>query len=279
VSLISVGNLAASLDKPGLKLLDARFDLADARCGRQLYQDAHIAGAQYIDLDKDMSGQKSDPCQGRHPLPSASHWQAVLERLGMQADDRVVIYDQSLSAMAAARAWFLFILAGHENVSVLDGGMDAWLAAGLPVTADEPRQAVSHYPLQFNTNRLIDAITLKRQLSDNPLLALLDARATERFRGDVEPLDIKAGHIPGALNRPFTDNLQDGVFKEPAQLHAEFYRILGNRTDIVLSCGSGVTACHNALALSHAGIDGWRLFAPSWSGWIADACNPVAVGD
>lgn len=278
MSLISVSSLAAGLGQPGLRLLDARFDLAHAGRGRQMHQDAHIPGAHYIDLDTAMSGPKSDPRLGRHPLPSAGHWQAVLERLGIQPDDRVVIYDQATGAMAAARAWFLFILAGHEKVSVLDGGMEAWLAAGLPLSSTAPRHAVSHYPVQFDPHRLIDAVTLTQQLSDNPALALLDARAAERFRGDVEPLDIKAGHIPGALNRPFTDNLQNGVFKEPAQLQAEFHRLLGGRTDIVLSCGSGVTACHNALALSHAGIEGWRLFAPSWSGWIADHGNPVATG-
>ena len=277
--LISAEDLAVCLKDPAVRILDARFSLADADAGRAAYAHGHIAGARYLDLDRDLSGTKTDPRLGRHPLPSEAHWQAVLERLGIRPDDRVVIYDAADGAMAAARAWFLFMLCGHANVSVLDGGLQAWQALGFPLEYAEAEAApASRYPVAYRSDLLISAEGLQRALRGNPQAVLLDARAPERFRGDVEPLDTKAGHIPGALNRPFSGNLQDGRFKPAAALRAEFTALTAGRSDILLSCGSGVTACHNALALAQAGITGWRLFAPSWSGWIADPENPVATG-
>ena len=278
--LISAHALAACLNDPGVRILDARFSLADASVGRTAYRHGHIPGAHYLDLEQDLSGPKSDPCLGRHPLPTEAQWQAVLERLGIRLDDRVVVYDEADGAMAAARAWFLFTLCGHANVSVLDGGLKAWIANALPLESDEAEAAPpSRYPVAYRSDLLVSAEELQRALRGNPQAVLLDARAPERFRGDVEPLDTKAGHIPGALNRPFSENLQHGRFKPAAALHAEFAVLTGGRSDILLSCGSGVTACHNALALAQAGISGWRLFAPSWSGWIADPAHPVATGD
>ncbi|MCC6756995.1 MAG: sulfurtransferase [Arenimonas sp.] len=278
--LISVHDLAAGLNDPGVRILDARFSLADADAGRAAYAHGHIAGAHHLDLNHDLSGPKNDPRLGRHPLPSEAHWQAVLERLGIGPDDRVVVYDAADGAMAAARAWFLFMLCGHANVSVLDGGLNAWIAPGMPLErAEAEAPPPSRYPVRYRSNLLVSAEELQRALRDNLQAVLLDARAPERFRGDVEPIDTKAGHIPGALNRPFSENLQDGRFKPAVALHAEFTALTGGRSDILLSCGSGVTACHNALAMSHAAMTGWRLFAPSWSGWIADPENPVATGD
>lgn len=274
-----VADLAQRMDMADLKILDARFSLADANLGRVQFERAHIPGAQYVDLNTDLSGPKTDPRLGRHPLPSAVQWQAVLERLGILPSDHVLIYDQADGAMAAARAWFLFRLAGHTNVSVLDGGIATWQAAGqeLQTGCSQPVQ-VSLSPLQFNQAQLIDNEGLKQRLQSDHQTILLDARAAERFRGELEPIDAKAGHIPGAINRPFTQNLHDGLFKSRQRLRAEFDGLLAEHTEFILSCGSGVTACHHALALSHAGFENYRLYAPSWSGWIADADNLVALG-
>ena len=278
MSLISAPALAGKLFAPNLKILDARFSLADAALGRNEYLHSHIRGAQYMDLNADLSGPKTDARLGRHPLPSPEHWQTVLEQLGIRPEHEVVIYDQADGAMAAARAWFLFVLAGHENVTVLNGGMNAWLALDLPTESVVAAPEHSHYPVGFRMQRLIaeDELKVRLQSADS---VLLDARAPERFRGELEPLDRKAGHIPGAVNRPYGWNLENGLFKSPDTLRAEFEALADGRKEILLSCGSGVTACHNALALSHAGLDHWRLFAPSWSGWIAEDSNPVAVGD
>ena len=278
MSLISAPALAGKLFAPDLKILDARFSLADVALGHNEFRHCHIRGAQYMDLDADLSGPKTDPHQGRHPLPSPDYWQIVLERLGIAPEHEVVIYDQADGAMAAARAWFLLVLSGHENVSVLNGGMNAWLALDLPAGSVVAEPEASHYPVHFRMQRLIAEDELKVRLQE-PDALLLDARAPERFRGEVEPLDRKAGHIPGAVNRPYVQNLENGMFKAPDVLRSEFETLAAGGSEILLSCGSGVTACHNALALSHAGLDHWRLFAPSWSGWIADDTNAVAVGD
>jgi thiosulfate/3-mercaptopyruvate sulfurtransferase len=276
--IVSPATLAQGLGNAGIKILDARFSLADATLGQSHYQQAHIPGAQYVDLNTDLSAAKTDARLGRHPLPSAAQWQAVLERLGITPEDWVVVYDQTDGAMAAARAWFLLRLAGHAQVAVLDGGLDAWQAAGLPLTNSLQVHGKSEYPVCFDQRLLISADELRAALQSGDDTRLLDARAAERFSGALEPIDAKAGHIPGALNRPYTHNLQAGRFKTPAQLHAEFAPLMAGARHTVLSCGSGVTACHNALALSHAGISEYRLFAPSWSGWIADPHNPLAVG-
>jgi thiosulfate/3-mercaptopyruvate sulfurtransferase len=277
MSLISAPALAGKLFAPDLKILDARFSLADPVLGRREFLQEHIRGAQYLDLDTDLSGPKTDPRLGRHPLPTEAGWQSVLERLGIRPEDEVVIYDQADGAMAAARAWFLFVLAGHQKVTVLNGGLNAWLALDLPTGSDVDAPEPSRYPVHFQTHRLVSVGELKTRLRDTDAV-LLDARAPERFRGEVEPLDRKAGHIPGARNRPYMLNLENGLFKSPEMLRAEFDAAGAGSKEFLLSCGSGVTACHNALALSHAGLDHWRLFAPSWSGWIADDANPVAIG-
>ncbi len=275
-ALIDAATLAACWHDSHLRILDARFSLADFAAGRSAYRQGHIPGAHYFDLEQDLSGAKTDPRLGRHPLPSEAHWQSVLERIGIRPEDRVVIYDAADGAMAAARAWFLFTLCGHANVAVLDGGLQAWQALGLALESGEAGAVPeSRYPVRYRSELLVSAEELQNALREDAQAVLLDARAPERFRGDVEPLDTKAGHIPGALNRPFSENLRDGRFKPAETLRAEFAALTGGRSDVLLSCGSGVTACHNALAMSQAGIMGWRLFAPSWSGWIADDENPI----
>lgn len=279
MTLISAQSLCQRLQDPALKIIDARFALADPGQGLRDYLKGHLPGARHVDLDADLSGPKTDPLSGRHPLPDEASFSALLERLGISPGDHVAVYDQSDGAMAASRFWFLLRLAGHHNVAVLDGGMNQWLAQGFPVTDVLPDISVTHYPVHFERSRLADVLQLKQLLAAPSDTVLLDARAAERFRGDVEPLDKKAGHIPGALNRPFSQNLEHGVFKSPERLRAEFAPLVKDRKNIIVSCGSGVTACHNLLALSHAGIDDVRLFAPSWSGWVANDANPVATGD
>lgn len=280
MALINPTTLAGQLHDPRLRVLDARFSLADAGAGRTAYLVAHIPGAHYLDLEQDLSGPKADPRLGRHPLPTEAQWQTVLERLSIRPDDRVVVYDAADGAMAAARAWFLFTLCGHADVAVLDGGLQTWQALGFPLDSGEAGAVpASRYPVRYRSELLVSVEELGRALRGDTPAVLLDARAPERFRGDVEPLDTKAGHIPGALNRPFSENLRDGCFKPAEALRAEFVALAGGRAEVFLSCGSGVTACHNALAMSQAGLTGWRLFAPSWSGWIADPANPVATGE
>ena len=278
MTLISAQALFDGLPDPSLRIVDARFALADPPQGLKDYLRSHVPGARYVDLDGDLSGPKTDLQQGRHPLPSDAQFSALLERLGIAPEHHVVVYDQSDGAMAASRFWFLLALAGHQKVSVLDGGLNQWLAHGFPVTDALPDIPATHYPVHFEQDRLVDVRHLKELLAVPSDTVLLDARGPERFCGEVEPLDSKAGHIPGALNRPYSQNLENGVFKSPQQLRAEFAPFIQGRKNIVLSCGSGVTACHNLLALSHAGIEGAKLFAPSWSGWVSDDANPVAVG-
>ena len=278
MTLISAQALFDGLPDPSLRIVDARFALTDPAQGLKDFRHSHLPGARHVDLDGDLSGPKTDPQLGRHPLPSDAQFSVLLERLGIAPEHHVVVYDQSDGAMAASRFWFLLALAGHQKVSVLDGGLNQWLAHGFPVTDALPDISVTHYPVHFAQDRLVDVRHLKELLAVPSDTALLDARVPERFRGEIEPLDKKAGHIPGALNRPYSQNLENGVFKSPQQLRTEFAPLIKGRKNIVLSCGSGVTACHNLLALSHAGIVGAKLFAPSWSGWVADDANPVAVG-
>ena len=182
--------------------------------------------------------------------------------------------------MAAARFWWLMKLLGHARVAVLDGGYAAWTALGLPVTDDAPAPVRSVYPGDFDRRLVADTAQVQQRLAANDVV-LLDARAPERFRGDVEPLDRVAGHVPGARNRPLSMNLANGRFRPADELRAEFLSLLDGAApaDVLLQCGSGVTACHNLLAMEHAGLHGARIYAPSWSGWISDPSRPVATGD
>ena len=275
-SLISAAELQA-LRAGGVPcvLLDCGFDLADPTAGERAFADGHLPGAVYAHLDRDLSGAKSGR-NGRHPLPER---RALTERAGawgIAADVQVVCYDAQ-GMPYAARAWWLLRWLGHEAVAVLDGGVAAWVAAGGTLTREvAPVQAQAPYPPQAPAMPTLQAGELLAQLGRRPLL---DARATERFRGEVEPLDPVAGHIPGALNRFFKDNLQpDGRFKPAAALRGEFEALHAAPAQWVHQCGSGVTACHNLLAMEHAGLTGSALYPGSWSEWCADPDRPVARG-
>ena len=260
-------------------IVDCRFALADPEQGRRDYLDGHIPGAVYASLDNDLSDlSRQAEGLGRHPLPLESAFNATLARWGWRAGMQVVSYDAAGGALAAARLWWLLRLVGVTQVAVLDGGYAAWLAAGLPVEALATVPAPGDTPsLQYDPIQLLLDPAVVEDLTG----PLLDARAAPRYRGEVEPLDRVGGHVPGALNRPFADNLgADGRFKSAAQLRDEFALLLGTTapTEVVHMCGSGVTACHNLLAMEHAGLHGSRLYAPSWSGWISNPARPVSVG-
>ncbi|MBB6247657.1 sulfurtransferase [Rhodanobacter sp. A1T4] len=265
----------------GVLIVDCRFDLADPAKGEREYLDGHIPGAVYASLDRDLSDlSRQVEGLGRHPLPLESALSQVFSRWGWQAGLQVVSYDVAGGALAAARLWWLLRLVGEKNVAVLDGGYAAWQAAGLPIEKGvAAARTASEVSLRFDASLLLDHTRLPDAVAKG---ALLDARAAPRYRGDVEPLDRVGGHVPGALNRPFGDNLDsDGRFKSAAQLRDEFVAVLGSSTDplnVVHMCGSGVTACHNLLAMEHAGLHGSRLYPPSWSGWISDPARPVAKG-
>ena len=281
-TLVSPEAVAETLGDPSLRLVDARFVLAgaDPQAGERAWRESHLPGAGYVHLDRDLSDLRKPVSEGRHPLPDAAGFRAVLERLGIAPTDQVVVYDAGDGAMAAARFWWLMKLLGHARVAVLDGGYAAWTALGLPVTDDAPAPVRSVYPGDFDRRLVADTAQVQQRLAANDVV-LLDARAPERFRGDVEPLDRVAGHVPGARNRPLSMNLAHGRFRPADELRAEFLSLLDGAApaDVLLQCGSGVTACHNLLAMEHAGLHGARVYAPSWSGWISDPSRPVATGD
>ena len=203
----------------------------------------------------------------------------MLQRLGITPDSQVVVYDAADGAMAAARFWWLVKLLGHDRVAVLDGGYARWLALGLPVTAEITTPVAGCYDAPFDATRFVGTDEVAAAMA-NGGVCLLDARAGERFRGDVEPLDRAAGHIPGARNRPYSANMAEGRFRDADALKAGFDTLTGNRdaSQVVLSCGSGVTACHNLLAMEYAGLHGARIYAGSWSAWVSDPSRPIATG-
>jgi thiosulfate/3-mercaptopyruvate sulfurtransferase len=278
-TLINPTELAA-LPPESVLIVDCRFELGDPLKGERDYREGHIPGAVYASLDRDLSDlSRQAEGLGRHPLPLQSAFNTLLSRWGWQRDTQVVSYDSAGGALAAARLWWLLRLAGVHGAAVLDGGYPAWLAARLPVaTGASPARPASPVSLHYDASQvLLDHAAVR----DGAAGQLLDARGAPRYRGDVEPLDRVGGHVPGALNRPFADNLDSaGHFKSPAQLREEFAAVLGDTAPghVVHMCGSGVTACHNLLAMEHAGLHGSRLYAPSWSGWISDPGRPVAKG-
>lgn len=278
-TLVSAEVLAAHLDDPSWRIFDCRHDLARPDAGEQAYREAHIPNARFLHLDRELSGPRTGR-NGRHPLPDPATLAHTLARHGVGDGTQVVAYDDS-SGGFAARLWWLLRWLGHERVAVLDGGLAAWRAGGRPLSDRVPPLAPA--PASFRIRPGVPALDAAqvRQRLGQPGFTLIDARGAERFRGDREPLDPVAGHIPGARNRPYTDNLTpEGRFKPPAQLREEYARILGagEGGEVVAYCGSGVSACHNLLALELAGFRNARLYPGSWSEWCSDPSRPVATG-
>lgn len=279
--LIAPQQLAERLGDPKLVILDCRFALEDPDYGQRSYAEGHIAGAHFADLERDLSGPVTKGVTGRHPLPDASRLIERLQQWGINNDSDIVLYDDGPGAFAARAWWLLAWLGKRSGVAILDGGLKAWHAAGLPLSLDPADKREGRFSGEPDLALLIDAEQLRKRLGD-PALTLLDARAQPRFRGEVEPIDPVAGHIPGAQCAAFTDNLgADGRFLPAEQLKARFSTLIGTRKPeaLVAYCGSGVTACHNLFALSLAGYPLAPLYAGSWSEWITDPQRQIATGD
>jgi thiosulfate/3-mercaptopyruvate sulfurtransferase len=278
-SLVDPRWLAERANAPDLRVVDVRWYLDPARQGRAAYRAGHIPGAVFLDLEQDLSSPERGigPSRGRHPWPSEEQVARVLGAAGIGPGVQVVAYDD-MSGAVASRLWYLLRAHGHDAVAVLDGGMMRWLAEGRPVETAEPAVAPRVFAGRLRPGFVIGKDEMVRAQGGR---LVLDARAPERFRGDFEPIDLRAGHIPGARNAPFTDNLSKDavpVFLPPAVLR-EHYALHGAaREEPIVYCGSGVTACHDLLALHLAGLRG-RLYCGSWSEWSSDPALPLELGD
>lgn len=276
-TLIEAQELAAHASDPHVALLDCRFDLTQPDWGAAQYSLGHLPRAQYVHLDRDLSSAKT-ATSGRHPLPVPEALAATLGKLGVGNDSQVVAYDQG-NSMYAGRVWWLLRWLGHTRVAVLNGGLAAWVRAGGAVTTVVDTPAAKHFVPRVSvgavaTTQEVEVLRTKtREL-------LVDARGADRFAGQNETIDPVAGHVPGAVNHPFPRNLgPDGRFLSKEELRAAWLTTLGAHAPaaVVAMCGSGVSACHNLLALEHAGLHGARLYAGSWSEWIRDPARPVTT--
>lgn len=275
-TLISAADLAIHIDDPHWVVVDCRHDLMNLAAGRAAYNAGHLPGALFADMESQLSGAKYDEhgvFRGRHPLPEQKALLETLRSWGINNDSQVVAVDAH-GGMYAARLWFLLRWVGHEAVAVLDGGMQAWEALGQPLDTTLPTPAPGSITLRPALVGTVDA---------NQVLVhgnIVDARAPDRFRGENETIDPVGGHIPGAKNRFFKDNLAaDGRFKNAEQLRDELAPVVGDAASAVMQCGSGVTACHNLLALEVAGMPGAKLYPGSWSEWVSNPARPVATGN
>ncbi len=279
--LITPAELAGRPADANRLILDCRFALDDLVYGQRSYNEAHIPGAVFADLEQHLSGPIVKGRTGRHPLPNPQTLSEQLLAWGLNNGSEVILYDDGPGAFAAHAWWLLAWLGKRDNVYLLDGGLKAWKEAGLPLDQVVPERAAGNFAGHADTSLVFSAEQLEMLLGD-PELTLIDARALPRFKGEVEPIDPVAGHIPGAQCAVFTDNLgSDGRFLPAEQLHARFAALLGERSigGLVAYCGSGVTACHNLFALSLAGYPLAPLYAGSWSEWINDPSRPVATGE
>ncbi|MBS4051959.1 MAG: sulfurtransferase [Methylomonas sp.] len=275
-TIISAQELAANLHKSDWVIFDCRFSLADDTAGAKAYRQGHIPGARYADLNKQLSAPVKS-YTGRHPLPDFSALSQQLGAWGVGNRSQVVAYDDAGGAFAG-RLWWLLRAMGHQDVAVLDGGINHWQKQNLPLTTVLPKIAPGHFRCYLDQQQWLSAAEVENALAANNI-TLIDARTPERFQGLQEPIDPVAGHIPKAVNRPFQLNLdKQGLFLQPEQLNTQFRALINTRppTQIVHMCGSGVTACHNLLAMEIAGLSGSRLYAGSWSEWIVNKNRPVA---
>jgi thiosulfate/3-mercaptopyruvate sulfurtransferase len=276
-AIISPEQLNAQLTS--IVVVDCRFDLADPNAGQRAYNAGHIPHALYAHLDRDLSSSIS-PATGRHPLPDPLALASTFGKWGIGPNSQVVAYDAD-TGMYSSRLWWLLRWLGHQSVAVLDGGFKGWQSAGLPISTDIPSPLPAKFVGQPHDEVVVSTAAVSELVKRNDW-RVLDARAPERFRGDVEPIDTVAGHIPGARNHPFASNIgADGRFLASADLKQKFSASLGNVPidHSIMMCGSGVTACHNLLAMEVAGMSGAKLYAGSWSEWIRDTTRPVAKGD
>jgi len=274
-TLISVPDLYGSLNDPAIVIFDCRHELMNPEAGARAYTQSHLPGARYAHSETDLAGQKTGR-NGRHPLPDPRVFMAWVGRNGVDGGKQVVAYDFA-SGSASARLWWLLRWVGHQRVAVLDGGWEAWVKAGLPL-AQEPPDIRETTFVGEPRNTWVDVKFVQSHL-DDPSVVLLDARAPERFKGLIEPIDPVAGHIPGARNRLFKENLgPDGRFKAPEALRQAFDELLAGAgaDQVVHQCGSGVSACTNLLAMEIAGLHGSRLYPGSWSEWVSDPSRPIA---
>ena len=274
--LISVNELSAQSDGSILRVCDCRFLLTQPDAGRAQYLASHIPGATYVDLEADLSGPV-DSRTGRHPLPEVSVFRKTLGHLGLTPDIPVVVYDDGGCAMAA-RFWWMLRWMGHPDVKVLDGGVAAWQAAGFAMASGNQTYQSAIYEGPADDDLWVSVETVESIVGQGSGL-IVDAREAARFKGGQEPLDLVAGHIPSALNRPFIQNMREGKFKSTGELRQAFEALIKAQLprDVIHSCGSGVTACHNLLAMEHAGLPGSRLFVGSWSEWITDQRREVVI--
>jgi thiosulfate/3-mercaptopyruvate sulfurtransferase len=278
-TLIDPAALAAHVDDADWVILDCRHDLMDLGAGAAAYAAGHLPQAQFADIETQLSGARRDAggaFRGRHPLPEPDAFIEQLRAWGVNDGTQVVAYDAH-GGMFAARLWWMLRWVGHEAVAVLDGGLPAWLAAGLPLSVEAPSpRARGTIAARAALVATVDASAVLQNLDDGSR-TIVDARAPDRFRGENETIDPVGGHIPGAKNRFFKDNLQpDGRFKTPDQLKSELGVEIGNPRSAIMQCGSGVTACHNLLALEVAGMPGAALYPGSWSEWSSDPSRSVA---
>ena len=272
--LVSCEQLAAHLNDPDWRIVDCRHQLSDVGYGQRVYAEGHLPGAFFMHLDRDLSGAMSG-CNGRHPLPDPQVLAAKFGAVGISSRTQVVAYDDA-EGMVSGRLWWMLRWLGHDNVTALDGGFNRWVKEGRPLTRDIPVVL----PTVFEVEQRDWVVTADEVLANiaSPELVVVDARGPDRFRGENETIDPVGGHIPGARNRFFRDNLDaDGRFRPAAELRREFLELFaGTPPDkTVMQCGSGVSACHNLIALELAGLTGARLYAGSWSEWCSDSARPV----
>ena len=281
LTLISAADLAQHVQDDNWIVLDCRHDLANPAAGRAAYDAGHIPTAQFAHVDLDLSDQSPGPhgeFRGRHPLPDRDAFVEKLSDWGVSQNSQVIAYDAH-GGMYAARLWWMLRWVGHAAVAVLDGGLPAWTAQGLPLSTEQASKPQGNIETRPSLVRTASAADILANLKSQKR-TVLDARAPDRFRGENETLDPVGGHIPGAKNRFFKDNLQaDGHFKPAQQLQADFGALIGAPDASIMQCGSGVTACHNLLALEVAGLPGAALYPGSWSEWCADPARPVATGE
>lgn len=278
-TLVDPGDFAAHLADPDWVAVDCRFTLADPGRGEQAYRAGHIPGAVYAHLDRDLAGPVVPGDTGRHPLPEIAAFAQTLGGWGIGPGVQVVAYDDAGGAIAA-RLWWMLHWLGHEAAAVLDGGWQAWIAAGQPVRSGRETRTARSFTPHPRASMLADTEEVLR-LRVEPAARLLDARSADRYRGENETIDPVAGHIAGAVSAPFAENLgPDGRFRAPDALRTRYESILGEAPPdaAVVYCGSGVTAAHDVLAMAHAGMNGARLYAGSWSEWITEPSRPIAVG-